>query len=280
MTNFDLIYEDIVKNIISKGIDSQDNVRAKYEDGSFATYKSLTGINFSLDNSSDEAQILTSRYIPYKSATREIYWIWLMRSNDVDELEKMKCYFWSQWAKKDEEGKRTIGKAYGYQLNKPILDYKNQVDYVIGELKNNPSSRRILTSIWNVEELGEMNLQPCVFMTMWNVLGNRLDLRVIQRSADVALGLPNNVFQYSLLHKLMAKEANLDCGYLHWSIGDTHIYNRHIDTIMEQIKTKSSLKPKIKINFKDNIYDFTPEDVSILDYDINTLPKYKFEVAI
>lgn len=280
MTKFDEIYDNLVKEVLAKGVWSGDEVRTVYADGTPASYKSLSGVNFSLDNSTDEAMLLTSRYIPFKSATREIYWIWLMRSNNVDELEKMKCYFWGEWAKPDDTGVRTIGKAYGYQLAQPIMGYDNQVDYVIGELKNNPHSRRIMTSLWNVAELPEMNLQPCVFLTMWNVLGDRVDLRVIQRSADVALGLPNNVFQYSVLHKLIAHECGLQPGMLHWSIGDTHIYDRHVDILQEQIANKLAVEPKLIIDYKDDIYDFRPDDVKVTDYDFKKMPQYKFEIAI
>lgn len=283
MTQFDAIYESIVNTIIKDGYSSGENVRAKYSDGTPATYRSVTGINFTYDNSTSEAPVLTTRYTPYKSAVREIYWVWLLRSNNVDILTDLGCKYWAEWASKDEQGNNTIRKAYGYQLAQQCMGFDNQVDYVINELKTNPTSRRILTSMWNVEDLPEMNLQPCVFLTMWNVLGNRLDLRVIQRSCDIALGLVSNLCQYAVLHKLIAHECGLKPGKIHWSIGDAHLYEEHIPTIQQQLSAPENLiEPRLEIKLPEpgHLYDFHPDDVIISNYTPSSLPQYKFKIAI
>ena len=120
MGKFDKIYNDIVKTINEKGIWSKGNVRTKYADGTPAHYKSYIGYQFRLDNSTDEAHLITTRFAPNKAPIRELYWIWIMQSNNVDELNKLKCKFWDEWKMADG----TIGKAYGYQIAKKLLDIK------------------------------------------------------------------------------------------------------------------------------------------------------------
>lgn len=157
-------------------------------------------------------------------------------------LQDHKCKVWDEWANTEN----TIGKAYGYQLAKKCrkvswqVEKLNQVEYVLYQLEKNPSSRRIMTSLWDVDDLDEMTLEPCVWATNWKVNNNVLDLHVKQRSADMALGHPFNVYQYAVLHRLMANQCGYDLGTLHWCIDDAHVYNRHIDIFKRTtISTKS-----------------------------------------
>ena len=274
MCTFDKIYKDIVETIDKRGIWSKGEVRTKYIDGTPAYYKSHIGYQFRLDNSGDEAHLITTRPAPYKSSIREMYWIWIMQSNDVEELNRLNCKYWNEWRMSDG----TIGKAYGYQIAKPTFQYNNQLDYVIGEIKNNPNSRRILTEIWIPEELAQMALTPCVHLTQWTVIGNELYLEVRQRSCDVALGLVSNVFQYSILHKLVALECGLNPAEMIWTIHNMHIYDRHIDSILEQIKRPTFDGAKAVIhNFK-SIYEFHPDNLQVIDYKHGD--KISYEVAI
>lgn len=274
MAKFDEIYKNIVKTIDEKGIWSKGNVRTKYADGTPAHYKSYIGYQFRLDNSTDEAHLITTRFAPSKSPIRELYWIWIMQSNNVDELNKLKCKFWDEWKMDD----RTIGKAYGYQIAKKTFDYANQLDYIIGELKNNPNSRRIMSEIWIPEELDEMALTPCVHLTQWSVINGKLYLEVRQRSCDVALGLVANVFQYSVLHKLVAMECGLEPAEIIWNIHNVHIYDRHMDKLLKQVNGESFDGATIKIKDFKSIYDFRPDDVVLENY--NHGEKVSYEVAI
>ncbi len=542
--SFDEIYKDIVDTIAEKGIWSEGNVRTKYADGTAAHYKSYIGYQFRLDNSDDEAHLITSRFAPSKAPIRELYWIWILQSNNVDVLDELGCKFWDEWSsyeidntkityiipkikkqkplkkikvneiinykasvflskdygeyyvleekeennikfkkiqfkntgyikyvskykknpkdpykrtvfgvgyygetnkpeikeyfgenfrtwirkweniikrcagkadrskwyknvfvgetfqscelflewvmknnfygkdelknldidkdyyksncydadtctlirrkqnvnltlkewyqydnlyffsktelakyffkeksikevlKKDgslnnreidkyiksltsvkkikiikneinKDNKiprfilkpiRSINKCYGYQINKNILGYKNQLDYIIGELKKNPNSRRVITELWNVKELGDMNLQPCVHLTQWSVIGNKLYLEVRQRSCDVALGLVANVFQYSVLHKLVALECGLEPAEIIWNIHNVHIYDRHYDKLIKQVNGETFEPAKIKINNFKSIFDFKPDDIEILDYKYGE--KISYEIAI
>lgn len=183
MSYFDNQYRDLVNHIVKHGQWSDENVRTKYADGTPAKYKSVIGYQMRINNFGTMIPLLTSRYTPWKSATREIYWIWLMQSNNVDELNKLGCKFWDEW--KLEDG--TIGNAYGYQMAKETFGHKSQLHYIIHELKNNPNSRRIMTEIWVPEELDKMALTPCVHLTQWSVVDGKLYLEVRQRSHRASL---------------------------------------------------------------------------------------------
>ncbi len=274
MSRFDKIYKEIVNTIAEKGIWSSGNVRTKYADGTPAHYKSYIGYQFRLDNSDDEAHLITTRFAPNKAPISELYWIWIMQSNSVDELNKLNCKFWDEW--KMDDG--TIGKAYGYQIAQKTFGYKSQLDYVINELKNNPNSRRIMTEIWMPTDLNEMALTPCVHLTQWSVIGNKLYLEVRQRSCDVALGLVANVFQYSVLHKLVAMECNLEPAEIIWNIHNVHVYDRHYDNLINQVNSEEFNSPSLKINNFTSIWNFKPSDVEIINY--NYGKKINYEVAI
>lgn len=282
MTEFDIVYRNIVKDIHNKGVwsfDNAENVRTKYADGTPAHYKSLIGYQFRIDNSLKELPIITTRFVPVKNPIRELYWIWIEQSNNVDRLKELGCKFWDEWRMEDG----TIGKAYGYQIAKKTFGHKSQLHYIINEIKNNPNSRRIMTEIWVPEELDEMALTPCVHLTQWSVIGNRLYLEVRQRSCDVALGLVANVFQYSVLHRLVAKECGLEPAEIIWNVHNIHIYDRHIDRLVDQTYyNKTNIKYEGEIENFTSIFDFKPDDFKItkINPDNIELEKINYEVAI
>lgn len=183
MTQFDKIYKDIVEDILNSGTSSHlyGGVRTRYADGTPAHYISKYGLHFKLNvdwNNPGTFPLLTSRYTPIKSAFREIAWIWLFRSNNVKDLrEKLNCKFWDEWEREDN----TIGKAYGYQIGRPVLGHDNQLSYIIRTLKNDPNSRRAISEIWIPTELEDMVLTPCVHLTQWSISRNKLILEVRAR---------------------------------------------------------------------------------------------------
>jgi len=278
--NFDIFYEELVDYILKNGTKISNNVRTVYADGTPAYYIQVIGLQFKFTPLKDKygnyvALLPTTRQAPYKSAIKEISWIWLYRSNDVKFLrDELGVNYWNEW--QDEKG--TIKKGYGYQLAKPLYNYNSQVDYIIGEIKNNPNSRRIITELWNVDDLEDMTLTPCVRTTQWTVENNKLILSVKQRSCDVALGLISNIWQYQVLQHLIAKECNLEVGELIWTVDNIHIYDRHIDKIKEQIKREKFNRPKFKINNFTDFYNFKWTDVEIINYEYGD--KISYEVAI
>ncbi|WP_300410864.1 thymidylate synthase [Lagierella sp.] len=264
MSRADEIFIDMCKDILESGYSSEgQKVRPVWADGTPAhTIKKFGVVNrYDL---SKEFPILTLRPTPLKLAVDELLWIWQKKSNRVSEL---KSSIWNSWT--DEEG--TIGKAYGYQLG---IKHKyregefDQVDRVLFDLKNNPYSRRIMTNIYNFEDLHEMQLYPCAYSMTFNVTGNRLNGILNQRSQDILAANNWNVVQYSILMHMFAQVSNLEVGELVHVISDAHIYDRHIPIIKELIERKAYEAPKLIIN-KDikDFYDFTVDDFSLEGYE-------------
>lgn len=203
MSKADEIFIQNCKDILENGVwDTGQKVRPRWEDGTPAhTVKKFGIIN--RYNLKEEFPILTLRRTFWKSALDELFWIWQKKSNNINDLSS---HVWDSWA--DENG--SIGKAYGYQLAKkskyPEGEF-DQVDRVIYELKNNPASRRIMTNIYNFEDLHEMGLYPCAYSMTFNVSGNILNAILNQRSQDMLAANNWNVVQYSLLIIMMAQVA-------------------------------------------------------------------------
>lgn len=266
MSKADVKFVDMCTNIIEHGYSTEgQTVRAKWEDGAPAyTIKNFGVVNrYDLQ---DEFPALTLRPTAIKSCVDEMLWIWQRKSNKIADL---KTHIWDSWA--DEEG--TIGKAYGYQMG---IKYKfpqgemDQVDNVIWQLKNQPYSRRILTNIYNFNDLTEMGLEPCAYSMTFNVTGNKLNAILNQRSQDILAANNWNVVQYSVLIMMMAQVCGFEAGELVHVIADAHIYDRHVDIIKEMISRPQYPAPKVHLNpeIKD-FYDFTPDDVIVEDYQKN-----------
>ena len=285
MTKFDHTYKNIILDIINNGKMQKGNVRAKYADGTPAYTKYIHGVNFVIEP--DELPILQSKRVAWKTALVEMEWIWQEMSNDLDWLQERDCHIWDEWEIKEGFWNGTIGKAYGYQLRDKLRKINekwfNQVEYVIHQIKNNPRSRRILTTLYNVEDLKDMALEPCVYETQWEVDDDDyLILHVRQRSADMALGNPFNVLQYSILHRLMAKSTGKKLGNMYWNIGNAHIYDRHLELLEKQVTDDISElekeKPVLKLPEGSDFFATPLSEVDIKNYHHNG--DFKYEVAI
>lgn len=264
------------KDIIENGVSDENlTVRPKWLDGTPAhTVKKFCIVNrYDLRK---EFPILTLRRTAFKSAIDEILWIWQKKSNNIHDLNS---HIWDSWA--DETG--SIGKAYGYQLGKKNI-YKegefDQVDRVLFDLKHNPASRRIMTNIYNFEDLHEMNLYPCAYSMTFNVSGNVLNGILHQRSNDVAVANNWNVVQYAVLLKMFAQVSGLVAGELVHVIADAHLYDRHIPVIKKMMGNPRYPAPKFVMNPDvKNFYDFTVDDFALEGYEYTKINE-KFEVAI
>ena len=276
MSYADKVFVENVKDILENGVwDTDKEVRPHWEDGTPAhTVKKFCVVNrYDLQK---EFPIITVRRTFFKSAIDEILWIWQKKSNNVHDL---KSRIWDSWA--DENG--SIGKAYGYQLAKKSI-YKegefDQVDRVLFDLKNNPQSRRIMTNIYNFDDLHEMNLYPCAYSMTFNVSGDTLNGILNQRSQDTLTANNWNVVQYAVLLHMFAQVSGLKAGELVHVIADAHIYDRHVPIIKEVIEKPRYPAPKFWINPDvKNFYDFTVDDFRLECYKFNDLDK-KIEVAI
>ena len=266
MSKADTLFVNMCREILDNGFSSEGQiVRPRWEDGTPAhTIKTFGVVN--RYNLAEEFPALTLRPTAIKSAVEEMLWIWQKKSNNVNDLQTR---IWDSWA--DENG--SIGKAYGYQLG---LKYKfphgemDQVDNVIWQLKNQPYSRRIMTNIYNFNDLTEMGLEPCAYSMTFNVTGNKLNGILNQRSQDILAANNWNVVQYSVLIYMLAQVCDLEPGELVHVISDAHIYDRHIPIIKELIERPQYPAPKFWLNpeIKD-FYEFTKDDIIIEDYQKN-----------
>ena len=285
MTQADRNFIETCKEILKNGYSSEGtNVRTRWQDGAEANYISIVGVTNKYDVGKEFPMItLRNNTNTVKRAIDEILWIWQKKSNNVNDLNS---HIWDQWA--GEDG--TIGKAYGYQMARKY-DFKtkqgmqnlDQVDYVLNLLKNDPSSRRIMTNIFNFEDLKDMNLEPCAYGTQWLVKEGKLHLILNQRSQDMLAANGWNTMQYAALLCMFAQCAGLEVGTLTHNIGDCHIYDRHVPLIEKLIEAEPmDVCPKLIINndTKD-FYQFKVEDFEIQGYDYNKDIKLgKIPVAI
>ena len=266
MSKADKLFVNMCREILDNGFSSEgQTVRARWEDGTPAHTITTFGVVNRYDLS-EEFPALTLRPTAIKSAVDEILWIWQKKSNNIKDL---KPHIWDEWA--DEDG--SIGKAYGYQMR---VKYKfaqgemDQVDNVLWQLKNTPYSRRILTNIYNFDNLSEMNLEPCAYSMTFNVTGNKLNAILNQRSQDILAANNWNVVQYSVLVHMFAQVSGLVPGELVHVISDAHIYDRHVPIIKELIERPQYPAPKFRLNPDiKNFYDFTTDDIIVEDYQKN-----------
>ena len=263
MSYADEVFIKNCKDILENGFSTEnEKVRPVWEDGTPAYTVKKFGVVNRYDLSK-EFPILTLRYTNWKAAIDEMLWIWQKKSNRVEDLNS---HIWDSWM--GEDG--TIGKAYGYQLGIKN-EYKegmfDQVDRILYDLKNNPYSRRIMTNIYNFQDLHEMNLYPCAYSMTFNVVDGKLNAILNQRSQDTLAANNWNVVQYSVLVHMFAQVSGLEVGELVHVISDMHIYDRHIPLIKKLIEREPLPAPKFEIN-KDikNFYDFTIDDFNIVDY--------------
>lgn len=264
MSKADQLFIKMCEDIIDNGFSTEGNkVRPHWYDGTPAhTIKNFGVVNrYDLQ---EEFPALTLRPTAIKLAFDELLWIWQKKSNNVNDLNS---HIWDSWA--DESG--SIGKAYGYQLGKKYRFKQgemDQVDNVLWLLSNDRYSRRIMTNIYNFEDLSEMNLEPCAYSMTFNVKGKTLNGILNQRSQDILAANNWNVVQYSLLLMMFAQVSGLKAGELVHVISDAHIYDRHIDIVKELIKREQYKAPKVTLK-KDvhDFYDFTVDDLTIENYE-------------
>ena len=276
MSRADEIFVQNMTDIMENGYwDTELDVRPKWEDGVKAhTVKKFGIVN--RYNLQEEFPILTIRRTAFKSCVDELLWIWQKKSNNIHDLNS---HIWDSWA--DENG--SIGKAYGYQLGVKHK-YKegefDQVDRVLFDLKNNPASRRIMTNIYNFQDLHEMGLYPCAYSMTFNVSGDTLNGILNQRSNDMLTANNWNVVQYAILMYMMAQVSGLKVGELVHVIADAHIYDRHIPLVKEVLEKPQHKAPKLIVDPSiTNFYDFTVDSFKLVDYEYEKFDK-KIPVAI
>ena len=263
MSYADRVFIQNCRDILANGVwDTDRAVRPRWEDGAPAhTVKRFGVVNrYDLRR---EFPILTLRRQYFKSAVDELLWIWQKKSNNISDLGS---HIWDAWA--DERG--SIGKAYGYQLGVkhryPEGDF-DQVDRVLYDLRHDPASRRILTSLYTFADLHEMALYPCAWSMTFNVSGNVLNAILNQRSQDMLTANGWNVMQYAALLMMFAQVSGLVPGELVHVIADCHIYDRHIPMVERLLELEPYPAPKVTLDGTvQDFYQFTKNSFTVEQY--------------
>ena len=276
MSYADLVYKETCRAILDRGFrDDALPVRPHWEDGTPAHTIKLFGVVNRYDLQK-EFPIMTLRRTFWKSAVDELLWIWQRKSNNVHDLSSR---IWDSWA----DGTGSIGKAYGYQLRQkhpyPEGEF-DQVDRVLYDLKHNPQSRRILTSMYNFADLSEMGLYPCAYSMTFNVSGKVLNAILNQRSQDMLTANNWNVVQYAVLVHMLAQVSGLIPGELVHVIADCHIYDRHIPMVERMLELEPYEAPVFRTDPSvTDFYAFTKDSFTLENYRYHPFDQ-KIPVAI
>lgn len=276
MSLADKLFIENCKDILQNGAsDEGREVRARWADGAPAHTLKKFGIVNRYDLAR-EFPALTIRRTNIPAAIDEILWIWQKKSNNIRDLNS---HIWDAWA--DEQG--SIGQAYGYQLgirHKYPEGEFDQVDRILYDLKNNPASRRILSNLYNHEDLHGMRLYPCAYSLTLNVSAGRLNAILNQRSQDMLVANNWNVCQYAALLHMFARAGGLSAGELVHVIADAHIYDRHIPLVERVIGNEPYDAPEVILDPEvKNFYEFRVESFRIENYRYHKLGE-KIPVAV
>ena len=259
-----------------------DLLRRIKEEGTIKTDRTGTGTKSVFGhqmrfNLADGFPLVTTKKCHLKSIIYELLWF-LKGETNIKYLQENGVRIWNEWA--DENG--DLGHVYGYQW-RSWPDYKgghiDQISQVIEQIKNNPDSRRLLVSAWNVAEVDEMALPPCHLLFQFYVADGKLSLQLYQRSADCFLGVPFNIASYSLLLLMVAQVCGLEPGEFVHTTGDTHLYLNHMEQTDLQLTREPRPLPQMRLNPEvKNIFDFKYEDFELENYDPH--PHIKGVVAV
>lgn len=263
MSNYDEQYLSIVQNILDDGYYDQNRT-------GIPTYKLPHQVmQFDLEK---EFPILTTKKVAFKTAVKEILWIYQQQSNSVEELHKQNVHIWDEWMKEDG----TIGTSYGW-----VIKEFHQVDTLIHQLKTDPQSRRMMVNLWQIPYLDTGSLYPCCFLSMWDVTDGHLNCMLVQRSGDMGLGVPFNTTQYAVLTHLIAQSVGLKPGLLTHVINNAHVYENQVEPLKVQLSRREAAyeAPKLWINPEiHDFYDFTIKDIKLIGYQYHD--KIEMEVAV
>ena len=261
-------YLDLLQRIVNEGTRKEDRTGT----GTLSVFGHQ--MRFNLE---EGFPLLTTKKLHLKSIIHELLWF-LKGDTNVKYLQENGVRIWNEWA--DENGE--LGPVYGHQW-RSWPDYNgghiDQIQDIVNALKNNPDSRRMIVSAWNVAEVDQMALPPCHCLFQFYVANGKLSLQLYQRSADTFLGVPFNIASYALLTMMMAQVSGLKPGDFIHTTGDTHLYLNHLEQAKEQLRRTPRTLPKMVINPNvTSIFDFKYDDFTLEGYD--PLPHIKAEVSV
>ncbi|MBP6019741.1 MAG: thymidylate synthase [Burkholderiaceae bacterium] len=260
----------------------EDLMRHVYEHGQLKTDRTGTGTRsvFGHQMRFDLSQgfpLVTTKKLHTKSIFIELLWF-LSGSSNVRWLQENGVSIWNEWAGPDGE----LGPVYGVQWRSwPTPDGRHidQISQVLEQIQQNPDSRRLIVSAWNVGEIQNMALPPCHAFFQFYVADGKLSCQLYQRSADIFLGVPFNIASYALLTHMVAQQCNLDVGDFIWTGGDCHLYSNHMEQVALQLSREPYPYPTLTIKRKpESLFDYRYEDFEISNYHHH--PHIKAPVAI
>ncbi|EFC69048.1 thymidylate synthase [Prevotella sp. oral taxon 317] len=261
-------YLDLLQRIVNEGTRKEDRTGT----GTLSVFGHQ--MRFNLE---EGFPLLTTKKLHLKSIIHELLWF-LKGDTNVKYLQENGVRIWNEWA--DENGE--LGPVYGHQWRSwPNYNggHVDQIQDIVNALKNNPDSRRMIVSAWNVAEVDQMALPPCHCLFQFYVANGKLSLQLYQRSADTFLGVPFNIASYALLTMMMAQVSGLKPGDFIHTTGDTHLYLNHLEQAKEQLKRTPRTLPRMVINPNvTSIFDFKYDDFTLEGYD--PLPHIKAEVSV
>jgi len=261
-------YLDLMQHVLDTGAQKHDRTGT----GTLSVFGYQMRFNLQ-----DGFPLVTTKKLHLKSIIHELIWF-LQGDTNIAYLKENGVRIWDEWA--DEQG--NLGPVYGYQWRcwpKPDGGHIDQIAQVVNQIKNNPDSRRMIVSAWNVADVERMALPPCHSLFQFYVANGKLSCQLYQRSADIFLGVPFNIASYALLTMMMAQVCDLQYGDFIHTFGDTHLYNNHIEQAHLQLSREPRPLPIMKINpeVKD-IFKFKFEDFTLENYD--PWPHIKGTVAV
>jgi thymidylate synthase len=261
-------YHDLMRRILDEGVTKSDRTGT----GTISVF----GHQMRFDLAKG-FPLLTTKKVHTRSIIHELLWF-LKGDTNIAYLKENGVSIWDEWANENGD----LGPVYGYQWRSwptPDGQHIDQISQVVEQLKNNPDSRRIIVSAWNVSEISKMALPPCHAFFQFYVANGKLSCLLYQRSADVFLGVPFNIASYALLTMMMAQVCDLEPGEFIHTLGDAHLYANHLDQTNLQLSRDFRPLPTLKLNAEiKNIFDFSFEDIKIENYDPH--PHIKAAVAV
>ena len=261
-------YLTLMKKILDEGVSKEDRT------GTGTT--SLFGYQMRF-NLNEGFPLLTTKKVHLKSIIYELLWF-LRGDSNIKYLKEHGVSIWDEWA--DEEG--NLGPVYGAQWRHWRCEDGTEIDQIanlMNQLRNNPDSRRLIVSAWNVAQVDKMALPPCHSLFQFYVVNNKLSCQLYQRSADLFLGVPFNIASYALLTMMIAKVCGFELGDFVHTFGDVHVYKNHREQVALQLTREPRELPKMIIHGNQrDIFDFKYEDFELVGY--NPYPAIKAPVAV
>jgi thymidylate synthase len=261
-------YLDLMRHVMETGTQKHDRTGT----GTLSVFGYQMRFNLQ-----DGFPLVTTKKLHLKSIIHELIWF-LSGDTNIQYLKDNGVRIWDEWA--DAGG--NLGPVYGYQWRSwptPDGGHIDQISQVVNQIKNNPDSRRMIVSAWNVADVNQMALPPCHSLFQFYVLDGKLSCQLYQRSADIFLGVPFNIASYALLTMMMAQVCDLEYGDFIHTFGDAHIYNNHLEQAQLQLTRDPRPLPIMKINADvKSIFDFKYDDFTLENYDPH--PHIKGIVAV